>query len=223
MRRSTPTRAATSPCRRTMKTAWRSFACRTQGLGFRPKSCRASSTCSRRRGCRSSGGTVTASSRGAGHGSEFPVRLPAVDSQRSVPPQPEEPAVPSSARHCRVLVVDDNEDSVDSLAMLLEMMGHEVRTANDGDRALDLAREFRPEVGILDIGLPKMNGYELASRLREQPWGKDVVLVALTGWGQEEHRRRSAESGFNHHLTKPVELDMLAQILADADRCTAAR
>ena len=169
------------------------------------------------------GGTVTAYSRGAGHGSEFTVRLPAVDSQRSAPPQPEEPAVPSSARHCRVLVVDDNEDSVDSLAMLLEMMGHEVRTANDGDRALDLAREFRPEVGILDIGLPKMNGYELASRLREQPWGKDVVLVALTGWGQEEHRRRSAESGFNHHLTKPVALDLLAQILADADRCTVAR
>lgn len=167
-------------------------------------------------------GTVTAYSRGAGQGSEFTVRLPAVTAQPVPAERREKQLSPTPVKHCRVLVVDDNEDSVDSLAMLLEMMGHEVRTANDGAKALGIADEFRPDVGIFDIGLPKMNGYELASELRQKPWAKDVVLVALTGWGQQEHRRRSADSGFNHHLTKPVELDVLQQILAEADRCTAA-
>ena len=168
-------------------------------------------------------GTVTAYSRGAGQGSEFTVRLPTVSPQHAPDEPSDETQLLASPKHCRVLVVDDNEDSVDSLAMLLEMMGHDVRTANNASRGLDIADEFRPDVCIFDIGLPKMNGYELATQLRGKPWAKDVVLVALTGWGMEEHRRRSAESGFNHHLTKPVDLDQLQQILAEADRCIAAR
>jgi CheY-like chemotaxis protein len=169
------------------------------------------------------GGTVSAASAGAGKGSEFTVRLPAVPAHRAASPERQESAPPPPGNHCRIMVVDDNQDSADSLAMLLRMLGHEVATAHDGERALAVAGEFRPDVAILDIGLPKLNGYELAQQIREQPWAKNVVLVALTGWGQEQHRRRSAESGFNHHLTKPVEFDHLQQILAAADSCLPER
>jgi len=163
------------------------------------------------------GGSVAAYSAGPGMGSEFTIRLPLATRTQKAAAE----AGKKSHRetHCRVLVVDDNHDSTDSLAMLLGMLGHEVQTAHDGDAALRAAATFKPEVAILDIGLPRMNGYDLAERIREQPWGKDIVLVALTGWGQQEHRRRSAESGFNHHLTKPVEFDALQGILAEADAC----
>ena len=165
-------------------------------------------------------GSVAAHSSGPGEGSQFTIRLPVLQTHRHHTPerQPNHLAA-AQTTHCRVLVVDDNEDSVDSLAMLLRMLGHEVATANDGESALPLAQQFRPNVAILDIGLPKVNGYDLAKQIREQPWARSVVLVALTGWGQEQHRRRSAESGFNHHLTKPVELEVLQQILADAESC----
>jgi CheY-like chemotaxis protein len=170
------------------------------------------------------GGTVTAASAGAGKGSEFTVRLPAVPAHRTALPERHDGGQqPPADNHCRVLVVDDNQDSADSLAMLLRMLGHEVATANDGADALAMAGEFRPEVAILDIGLPKLNGYDLAKQIRQQPWGKDVVLVALTGWGPAQHRRRAAESGFNHHLTKPVEFDVLQQILTAADTCLPDR
>jgi CheY-like chemotaxis protein len=119
--------------------------------------------------------------------------------------------------------VDDNVDSVDSLAMLLRLLGHEVQTASDGEAAVAAAEAFRPDVAILDIALPKVNGYDLAKQIRQRPWAKDIVLVALTGWGQEQHRRRSAEAGFNHHLTKPVEFDVLQQILAAAENCLPNR
>ena len=163
------------------------------------------------------GGSVAAYSAGPGMGSEFTIRLPVASKTQKAANE----AAKKSHRetHCRVLVVDDNHDSADSLAMLLGMLGHEVQTAHDGDEALRAAPAFKPEVAILDIGLPRMNGYDLAEQIREQPWGKDIVLVALTGWGQQEHRRRSAESGFNHHLTKPVEFDALQGILAEADSC----
>jgi PAS domain S-box-containing protein len=170
------------------------------------------------------GGTVTAYSSGAGRGSQFTIRLPLAAAQQ--PPSVERRAPRDqleSVNRCRVLVVDDNVDSVDSLAMLLRMMGHEVATANDGEVALTAADEFRPDVAILDIGLPKVNGYDLAKQLREKEWAKDVVLVALTGWGQEQHRRRSQESGFNHHLTKPVELEVLQQILETTQGCLPDR
>ena len=109
--------------------------------------------------------------------------------------------------------MDDNQDAADSLAMLLRIMGNEVHTAHDGLEAVGAAGVFRPDVVLLDIGLPKLNGYEAGRRIREQQ-GKGVVLIALTGWGQEEDRRRSKEAGFDHHMTKPVEFDALQTLLA---------
>ncbi|MGE5801625.1 MAG: ATP-binding protein [Gemmatimonadota bacterium] len=165
------------------------------------------------------GGTVTASSAGAGEGSQFIIRLPVAPAQKGAATDRPPPEVPLrvAASRCRVLVVDDNLDSVDSLAMLLRMMGHEVEAASDAEAALNKAEEFRPGVAILDIGLPRVNGYDLAKQIRQRPWAKKVVLVALTGWGQAQHRLRSRESGFDHHLDKPVEFDVLRQILAAAD------
>ncbi|HLZ46961.1 MAG TPA: ATP-binding protein [Gemmatimonadales bacterium] len=165
------------------------------------------------------GGSVSAYSAGPGRGSEFTVRLPLAVAHRPAPERTARPVVATTTR-CKVLVVDDNLDSADSLAMLLRMMGHDVQTSNDGEDALREAAAFQPHVAILDIGLPKMNGYDLAREIRAQPWAREIVLVALTGWGQDQHRRRSAESGFNHHLTKPLDLNVLQQILAEADTCT---
>jgi CheY-like chemotaxis protein len=118
----------------------------------------------------------------------------------------------------RILVVDDNRDAADSLAILLRLVGNEVHTAYDGLEALGAAAAFQPNVVFLDIGLPKLNGYETARRMREQHGGGDMVLVALTGWGQEEDRRRAKEAGFDHHMTKPVEFDALQKLLAALDR-----
>ena len=113
----------------------------------------------------------------------------------------------------RVLVVDDNADSAESLSLLLELMGHTVRTAHDGEEALAEAESFRPELVLMDIGMPRMDGYEAARRLRQAPWAEGVVLVALTGWGQDEDKRRSEEAGFNHHLIKPVDPAALEALL----------
>jgi CheY-like chemotaxis protein len=111
--------------------------------------------------------------------------------------------------------VDDNTDAAESLAMLLRALGHDVLTVHDGEQAVAAAAGFRPDVVLLDIGLPKMNGYEAARRIRDQG-GRGVTLVALTGWGQEEDRRRSREAGFDHHLTKPVAPAVLLELLAAA-------
>ena len=111
-------------------------------------------------------------------------------------------------------MADDNQDSADSLAMMLKIMGNEVRTANDGLQAVDVAAAFRPEVILLDIGMPKLNGYEACRRIREQPWSEKVILIALTGWGQDDDRRRSREAGFNHHMVKPVDPAALEKLLA---------
>ncbi|MFP5287775.1 MAG: response regulator, partial [Thermoanaerobaculia bacterium] len=119
---------------------------------------------------------------------------------------------PSPAGH-RVLVVDDNEDSANSLAVLLELDGNEVETAYDGAEAVEKAEAFRPDVVILDIGLPKMNGYDACRALRARPWARDTVIVALTGWGQEEDRRKSSEAGFDRHLVKPVDPAALFDLL----------
>ncbi len=161
------------------------------------------------------GGSVEAHSDGPGKGSEFVVRL-AVATQaedRGAQGATGDTPVATPAK-CRILVVDDNRDSADSLAMLLRIMGNEVHTAHDGLEAVGAAGVFRPDVVLLDIGLPKLNGYEAGRRIREQQ-GKGVVLIALTGWGQEEDRRRSKEAGFDHHMTKPVEFDALQKVLAD--------
>jgi CheY-like chemotaxis protein len=115
---------------------------------------------------------------------------------------------------CRVLVADDNVDSAKSLTLLLSAMGHGVQTAYDGLGAVELAEGFRPDVILLDIGMPNMNGYEAARQIRRRPWGGGAVLVALTGWGQEEDKRQAAEAGFDHHFTKPVDLAALERLLA---------
>ena len=113
----------------------------------------------------------------------------------------------------RVLVVDDNTDSAESLSMLLELMGHEVRTAHDGEQALVQADAFRPDLVLMDIGMPRLDGYEAARRMRQEPWSAETVLVALTGWGQDEDKRRSEAAGFNHHLIKPVDPTALEALL----------
>jgi CheY-like chemotaxis protein len=133
------------------------------------------------------------------------------------PPDPAEVHPQSAIRNPqsrRVLVVDDNRDAADSLAMMLSLAGHETRTAYDGLEAVQAAAGFRPDVVLLDIGMPKMNGYEAARHLRSQSWGKGMALIALTGWGQEDDKRRALEAGFDHHLTKPVEAAALEKLLA---------
>ncbi|HKB06523.1 MAG TPA: GAF domain-containing protein [Gemmataceae bacterium] len=165
------------------------------------------------------GGTVTAHSDGPGQGSEFVVQLPVATEDVAAAtndPQSMTHAVPSpSTRGRRVLVVDDNRDAADSLTVLLTMLGHDVRTAHDGLAAVAAAREFRPEVVLMDIGMPRLNGYEAARRIRAEPWGRGMILAAVTGWGQEADRRRSKEAGFDHHLVKPVEPAAVRQVLAD--------
>jgi PAS domain S-box-containing protein len=167
------------------------------------------------------GGTIEAHSEGPGHGSEFIVRLPAARDQQAESqngsgaiairqPQPKR----------RILVVDDNQDSAISLSMLLRLLGNEVQTAYDGLEAVAAATEFKPDVVLMDIGLPKMNGYEVARRIRGK-LGGGVMLVALTGWGQDRDRRRSQQSGFDHHLTKPVEFAVLQALLAEPQCATA--
>jgi CheY-like chemotaxis protein len=116
-------------------------------------------------------------------------------------------------RNRKVLVVDDNRDAADSLAMLLRLMGADVRVAYGGEDAYQNYLAFRPSVSFLDIGMPEVDGYELAQRIRRDPESRDTVLVALTGWGQEDDRRRSSEAGFNHHLVKPVHLELLESVL----------
>lgn len=122
----------------------------------------------------------------------------------------------SGPRRRRVLVVDDNRDAADTLALLLELLGHEVATAHDGEQALVRGAEFGPEVVLLDIGLPGISGYEVCRRLRDAPWGARAYVVALTGWGQAEDERRAGEAGFDRHLVKPVDEPVLLQLLDDA-------
>ncbi len=163
------------------------------------------------------GGTVEAHSGGRGQGSEFVVRLPLLvedehkSNRRHDAPQRSERKLPPR----RVLVVDDNVDAADSLAMLLRLLGQEVNVAYDGASALAQVEADPPAIAFLDLGMPKMDGYELARRLRSHSALQSVVLVALTGWGQPEDRQRTKEVGFDRHLVKPVEADALHQLLAE--------
>lgn len=157
------------------------------------------------------GGTVKARSRGIGKGSEFIVRLPAITAP--LIPEPPEPSALKEGIPRRILIVDDNRDLTESLAKLLEMSGHEVHIASDGLEGVTAAEQFQPDVVLLDIGLPKLNGYEAARQIRELMDGR-TVLVAVTGWGQEEDRRRSSEAGFDAHMVKPLDLDALTKLLA---------
>ena len=164
------------------------------------------------------GGTVEARSTGLGQGTEFVVSLPV----SSEPPktQAEEPvdakqaAETSQPSQRRILVVDDNQDSADSLVMLCELDGHQVHTAYDGLEAVEAATSLQLDVILLDIGLPGLNGYEAARQIRSQPRNQDLMLVALTGWGQKEDRERSEEAGFDAHLVKPVDFNALRKLLA---------
>jgi len=161
------------------------------------------------------GGTVEARSEGIGRGSEFIVRLPVGQPGTG----PEEPAPRESAapgRRRRVLVVDDNRDAADSCATMLELSGHQVHTAYNGTRALQAGASFLPEIVLLDIGLPDLNGYEVARRIRASTWGADVVLVAVTGWGKDEDRERAFAAGFNEHLTKPVAPEDVESVVRSA-------
>jgi CheY-like chemotaxis protein len=158
------------------------------------------------------GGEVEAFSEGPNRGSEFVIRLPALEaSQGQCEEHPESIRVPGHTH--RILIVDDNEDGAQSLAMLLELQGNQVRTAYDGPEAVQAVAQFHPDVVLLDIGLPTLNGYDTARLMREHPDSRDALIIALTGWGQEEDRRRSREAGFDHHLVKPVDLRVLEELL----------
>jgi signal transduction histidine kinase len=159
------------------------------------------------------GGTITARSEGLGRGSQFSVRLAMIAEEASpVPAAPDTGGASSKAR--RILVTDDNRDAANSLAMLLKLSGHQVDTAYDGIEAVQKAEAHRPEVILLDIGLPGKNGYEVCRTIRQAPWGKDIRIVAVTGWGQEQDRRNTREAGFDHHLMKPVTVSALDEALA---------
>jgi PAS domain S-box-containing protein len=157
-------------------------------------------------------GSISATSEGTGQGSTFVVRLPLdIGWQGPLAEADEHETKLVTAR--RILVVDDNEDSAASLAMLLKLAGNETEVAHDGLAAIDAAEKFRPDAVLLDIGLPKLNGYEVAREIRQQPWGATMKLIALTGWGQDEDRRKSREAGFNGHLVKPADFGALTKML----------
>jgi signal transduction histidine kinase/ActR/RegA family two-component response regulator len=162
------------------------------------------------------GGTVSARSAGAGHGSEFAIHLPRglIVTHAAPPADPTDLSVGTS-RTLRVLVADDNRDAADSLATILEMSGNEVSVAHSGEEALRLALLEEPQAIILDIGMPGMNGYEVARRVREETWGKKTLLIAVTGWGQAEDKQRSRDAGFDHHLTKPIDVGDVERLLGD--------
>lgn len=160
------------------------------------------------------GGRLTAHSAGPGRGSEFVVHLPLTTPALEAPPPP---PVQAEATTMRVLVVDDNVDAAESLAALLRLVGHSIEVAHDGVEALERAEQWQPDAVLLDLGLPRLSGLEVSQRIREQPWGRGMRLVALTGWGQDLDRQRTHEAGIDAHLVKPVELDaLLSALRADA-------
>jgi len=179
------------------------------------------------------GGSIEAESAGIDRGSTFRVRLPILLSpsgdETGAPlsephtPRAEVPALrPATADALtprpghtarRVLVVDDNADALQSLSLLVARLGNEIHQARDGLQALELAERVAPHIVLMDIGMPKLNGYDAARRMRERPWGENLLLVATTGWGQEDDRRRTKEAGFDHHLVKPVDARQLKELL----------
>jgi two-component system CheB/CheR fusion protein len=158
------------------------------------------------------GGSVTARSDGPGTGSEFIVRIP-VGAAVEYPEIDAAADVPVPGAGLKILVVDDSRDAADTCAILLELSGHHVQTAYTGQRALELAESFRPHVLLLDIGLPDLDGYQLAKKIRATPWGRGTVLIAVTGWGQEADRRRAFEAGFDQHLTKPIAAETVESLI----------
>jgi CheY-like chemotaxis protein len=157
------------------------------------------------------GGTVTAASEGAGKGSTFTITLPATQTPPARPAPPPSQLVAGAPR--RILVVDDNRDAADSMTFMLQLLGHEVRTAYSGAEAVTAAESFQPALIFMDIGMPGLNGYDATQRIRAADWGQDIRIVALTGWGQENDRARSREAGCDSHLVKPVDLPELQELL----------
>ena len=163
------------------------------------------------------GGRIEVHSDGVERGSEFVVKLPDLLAAKHPPPDNakaplSESVSPTTSR--RVLIADDNIDGAESLAMLIEFSGHNVYLAHTGVDAFQMAATHRPHVAILDIGMPGMDGYQVAKRIKDQPWGLHMMLIALTGWGQEDDKRRAMQAGFDHHLTKPVDPEILDKLLA---------
>ncbi len=164
------------------------------------------------------GGTITVHSDGHDQGSEFVVRVPLAAAQTTgilVRTRGENHIKKAATGPLKILVVDDNLDSADSLGLLMSLLGNEVRIVHDGLAAVEAANEFRPRVVLLDIGLPKLNGYEAAKTIRQQPGGKEAVLIAVSGWGEDIDRQRSKNAGFDHHLVKPLDPDALTNLLAE--------
>ncbi|HTD50433.1 MAG TPA: ATP-binding protein, partial [Acidimicrobiia bacterium] len=152
------------------------------------------------------GGAVRVHSDGPGRGTTVTMRLPCVKAGAPATAQPADGVAQSSQTPdlYRVLVVDDNADAAEALAIMLRVVGHEVLTAEDGVAALRLASTFAPHIALLDLGMPKLNGYDTARRIREKPWGRNIALIALTGWGQPRHRDSARQAGFDAHLVKPI-------------------
>lgn len=163
------------------------------------------------------GGSVSAASDGVGLGSEFLVRLPLL-ADAAARPDVAAPASEAAPAPRRVLVIDDNVDAAETMTMALDMLGYAARAANDGASGLQAAEQFAPQVVLLDIGLPDLNGYEVAGRIRRAAWGADMVLIAATGWGQEADRQRARDAGFDHHMTKPIDFAQLQSLLAETQR-----
>lgn len=168
-------------------------------------------------------GSVAAESRGPGAGSRFVVRLPVAQSGSSVEKDDRDAAPVSRPHRRRILVVDDNEDAAESLANLLDFLGNETQVAHDGLEAIAVAEVFRPDLILMDIGMPLLNGYDACRRIREQPWGHDTVIVAQSGWGQDSDKRKSKEAGFDLLLVKPVDVAVLEKLLAEAPVTGAGR
>jgi signal transduction histidine kinase/ActR/RegA family two-component response regulator len=167
------------------------------------------------------GGQVHAQSSGPGKGSEFRIHLPLLPEPVARLIQPPRPLDQAASQQARILVVDDNRDSALTLSLLLKKRGNQVQTAYDGEEAVSQAASFQPDVILLDIGLPKLNGYDVCRAIRAQASNEDLLIIALTGWGQEEDRRQAQVAGFDAHLTKPVDHGLLASTLADLQRRTA--
>jgi CheY-like chemotaxis protein len=160
------------------------------------------------------GGAIEAKSDGPGLGSQFIIRLPIVvpGTQKQTIEIDEDRAGQSVFR---ILIVDDNRDGANSLSLMLKIMGNETKTAYDGQEGVEIASAFLPDIVLMDIGLPKLNGYEACRAIRRTSWGKKVFMIALTGWGQDEDRRRSQEAGFDRHFVKPVDSAALAKLLGE--------
>jgi CheY-like chemotaxis protein len=169
------------------------------------------------------GGRVEAQSAGLERGSEFVVSLPAGLADPASPADPAPAQMQASQPQSRgVVVADDNRDGAEIMALLLNLSGYEVYIAHSGTEALALAAQHRPSIAILDIGMPGMNGYEVATRIRDEPWGAGIQLIAVTGWGQDEDKRKALDAGFDHHLTKPIDPDELQRLMTPAPAVSQA-